>query len=213
VSNEESVKTAADSLSQKLGANKLYAIVNNAGTGFAHGTPPSEILDTNTRGPRRVVNACLPLLDPQCGRIVNLGSGAGPMYFNKLRTNEDKKRFVNAMSEEEIEKEIANCLAMNDGYSAYAGSKALLACYTMALAKEHPNLMISILTPGWIKTNMTAGQGASKEPHEGTVSLRKCLFEELPMSGYFWGSDGLRSPLHYLRNPGEKEYDGQLPSW
>ena len=66
---------------------------------------------------------------------------------------------------------------------------------------------------GYIKTNMTAGHGATKLPHEGTVSLRKCLFEQLPSSGYFYGSDGLRSPLHYLRNPGEPEYDGALPSW
>ena len=61
---------------------------------------------------------------------------------------------------------------------------------------------------------MTKGSGASKEPHEGTVSLRKCLFDDLSgKSGYFWGSDGLRSPLHCGRNPGEEEYDGELPEW
>ncbi|KAL7530756.1 hypothetical protein ACHAXR_003656, partial [Thalassiosira sp. AJA248-18] len=66
VSNEDSVKSAATSLSQTLSTTntKLYAIVNNAGTGFAHGTSPSTILDTNTRGPRRVNNAFLHLLDP-----------------------------------------------------------------------------------------------------------------------------------------------------
>ena len=50
VSNGDSVRSAASLLSEKLGDDKLYAFVSNAGTGFAHGTSPKEILDTNTRG-------------------------------------------------------------------------------------------------------------------------------------------------------------------
>jgi carbonyl reductase 1 len=215
VSNDASVQSAATTLSQKLGqSSKLYAIVNNAGTGFCHNTPPSEILDTNTRGPRRVVDAFLPYLDPTIGRIVNLGSGAGPMFVggNKL-SNDRKRRYLNPMDNKEIEEEITHILKMNDEYAAYGGSKALLACYTMKLAQLHPSLSISILSPGYILTDMTRGMGATKSPEEGTVSLIKCLFEDLPASGYFWGSDGLRSPLHYLRNPGEPEYDGTMPSF
>lgn len=143
---------------------------------------------------------------------MNLGSGGGPSFVGGyLQSNSDKKRYLFGMSEEEIEAEIQKIEASNG--PAYQGSKALLACYTMDLAKKHPNLMISIITPGWIKTAMTAGSAANKEPHEATVSIKKCLFEELPASGYFWGSDGKRSPLHYMRNPGEPEYDGTLPSF
>ena len=69
VSNPASIQSAAAALSQSLGTSKLDAIVNNAGTGFAHSTSPAEILDTNTPGPRRVVNSFLPLLSPQ-GKIV-----------------------------------------------------------------------------------------------------------------------------------------------
>lgn len=214
VSNEASVKSAAASLSQTLGSNKLYAIVNNAGTGFSHGTSPPEILDTNTRGPRRVIDNFLPFLNPTSGRIINVGSGAGPMFFDMLSNKEQKHRYVCPMSQKEIEKEIQTIQAMGDDFCAYSGSKALLACYTMALAKEHPNFMVSIITPGYIKTNMTAGHGgATTLPHEGTVSIRKCLFEDLPESGYFWGSDGLRSPLYYCRSPGEPEYDGVIPAF
>ena len=125
-----------------------------------------------------------------------------------LRNKKHKQRYLQSMSEAEIEDEITKILSMNDDFGAYAGSKALLACYTMDLADQHPNLMISIITPGYIKTAMTEGAGATKEPHEGTVSLKKVLFDELPSSGWFWGSDGLRSPLHWLRNPGEPEFDG-----
>ena len=195
--------------------NKLYAIVNNAGTGIAHGTSLAEILDTNVRGPRRVVDNFLPLLDPKVGRIVNVGSGAAPSFVSSmLTTKREKTQYVSPMDREEIEEEILKVERMNDNYTAYAGSKALLACYTMSLARQHPNLSIAILTPGYIKTNMTKGYGATKSPCEGTVALRKCLFDDLTgKSGYFWGSDGLRSPLHYLRNPGEPEYDSEAPTF
>lgn len=129
------------------------------------------------------------------------------MFFDMLEEDE-KKKYTNAMDESEIEKEIGKIESRNDGFAAYAGSKALLACYTLDLAKKHPELMVSILSPGYIKTSMTAGMGATKPPEEGTVSLKKCLFDDLPASGYFWGSDGLRSPLHFCRNPGEPEFDG-----
>ena len=144
----ESVKAAASDLSQRLGNEKLYAIVNNAGTGFSHGTLPPEILDTNTRGPRRVVESFLPLLNESTGRIVNVGSGAGPMYFDKIKSIAEKKRYMNPMTDEEIEVEIKRIEAKGDSYAAYSGSKALLACYTMALAKQYSNLMVSIITPG-----------------------------------------------------------------
>jgi NAD(P)-dependent dehydrogenase (short-subunit alcohol dehydrogenase family) len=146
VSNQSSIQSAASLLSTSLGTSKLYAIVNNAGTGFSHGTSPAEILDTNTRGPKRVVDAFLPLLEPK-GRIVNVGSGAGPMFFDMLETSE-KKKYVEPMEEGEIEKEISRIEDMNEGFVAYAGSKALLACYTLDLAKKNPDLMVSIITPG-----------------------------------------------------------------
>mmetsp|Transcript_18872 Transcript_18872/g.29566 ORF Transcript_18872/g.29566 Transcript_18872/m.29566 type:complete len:303 (-) Transcript_18872:58-966(-) len=208
VSSEESVQSAAQDLTAKLGSEKLYGLVNNAGTGIMHNTLPAEILDTNTRGPRRVVNHFLPLINQDCGRIVNLGSGAGPIFLENIRSKKEKQRYLEPMSETEIEGEITKILSANDDFTAYSGSKALLACYTMDLAYQHPNLMISIVTPGYIKTAMTIGAGATKEPHEGTISLKKALFGELPSSGWFWGSDGLRSPLHWMRNPGEPEFDG-----
>ncbi|KAL7517932.1 hypothetical protein ACHAWX_002806, partial [Stephanocyclus meneghinianus] len=205
VGDDSSVAAAAAELSQRLRNERLYAIVNNAGTGVSHGTLPAEILDTNTRGPRRVVDNFMPLLNKSEGRIVNVGSGGGPGHVSRIQSNDvDWKRFCFPMGQAEIEREIGLIEAQNDSTVAYRGSKALLACYTMALAQQHPELMISIITP--------AGTGASKLPHEGTVSLRKCLFEDLPCSGYFWGSDGKRSPLHFMRNPGDPEYDGALPS-
>lgn len=204
VSSDESVEAAASDLSARLGDEKLYAIVNNAGIISNEQNRASAVLNTNTRGPIRVVDNFIKHLQPK-GRIVNLGSGGGPNFVSTLR-GKDKERYMNAMSNDEIEAEIAKIEAMGEGFSSYQGSKALVTCYTMALAEKYPELMCSSVSPGWILTNMTRGMGASKSPEEGTVSLRKCLFENLPKSGWYWGSDGLRSPLHYMRNPGEPEY-------
>ena len=51
---------------------------------------------------------------------------------------------------------------------------------------------------------MTKGMGGGLTPEQGTVSTMRCLFDELPGNGLFFGSDGLRSPIHVPRNPGEK---------
>ena len=68
--------------------------------------------------------------------------------------------------------------------SGYGPSKALLACYTMLLAKENPSWNISCCSPGFIDTKLTAGWGASKTPEEGTMAIRKLLFE--PLEGNGW---------------------------
>ena len=73
------------------------------------------------------------------------------MFFRYLKTDEEKKRYVSPIStEEDLEAEIRRIedLVGEDEFGAYAGSKALLACYTMGLAREYPNLMISVITPG-----------------------------------------------------------------
>ena len=68
------------------------------------------------------------------------------------------------------------------------------------------------MSPGYIQTNMTKAYGSGGlTPEQGTISTMRCLFDELPGNGLFFGSDGLRSPIHVPRNPGEPEYDGKPP--
>ena len=65
-----------------------------------------------------------------------------------------------------------------------------------------------ILITRFIQTKMTAGYGARLTPEQGTVSLRRCLFDDVT-SGFYYGSDGLRSPLTCTRDPGTPEYGGE----
>jgi carbonyl reductase 1 len=55
---------------------------------------------------------------------------------------------------------------------------------------------------------MTAGYGAKLTPEQGCVSSIKCLFGHVT-SGYYYGSDGLRSPVTMTRDPGMPEYQGE----
>merc|ERR1712167_362555 len=91
---------------------------------------------------------------------------------------------------------------------AYGLSKAGLTAYTMAQAKACPNLVVTSLSPGFIQTAMTQGMGAGLTPEQGLVSLVRCLFGDV-VSGYYYGSDGLRSPLTVSRDPGTPEYQGE----
>ena len=189
--------------------------ISSEGVGLASNATPDEVLNTNLFGPKRVCEAFGPMLSPTEGRIVNVGSGAGPMYVRECPA--DAQRFLCSPPGswgqiEEWGKGKYGLGSAADKMGGYGLSKALLACYTMLLASKHPEWTVSCITPGFIDTKLTAGFGAKKTPEEGTVAIRHCLFEQLSGSGWFYGSDAVRSPYHFMRNPGEPAYDGVPPS-
>ncbi|KAL3911187.1 MAG: hypothetical protein SGILL_007381 [Bacillariaceae sp.] len=224
VGSDESVQQAAASLKSK--DVKLDAIVNNAGTGLAHGVTDEQMINVNYRGLKRVVDNFVPLLDSsKTTRIVNVGSGAGPMYV-KFQPDDRKKLLCSPdITLEQIEDlaktgflpdDAAHENAWIASAGAYGLSKALTYCYTMYTAKalSDKNIISTCLSPGFIATNIVPDEhkGSAKPVEEGTVSIRHCLFETtMDNNGWFYGSDAKRSPPHYMRNPGEPEYDGKLP--
>jgi len=204
--SDASVREAAAYVKKQLGGQPLYGIVNNAGTGLAHQVGPDVILNTNLYGPKRMAEAFLPLLDPTAGRIVNVGSGAAPMWLRNQ--NRDVKQLLSDpnITWEQIEA-LVHAVGSNN---AYGLSKACLSAYGMVLAKVHPNILTTTISPGFIDTAIVRGYGARKPPSEGTVSIRHCLFADRSKigNGYYYGSDGLRSPLTTTRDPGTPEFSG-----
>jgi len=216
VGSDDSVQKAAASLKER--DVKLTAIVNNAGTGLAHGSSDEMILNVNVMGPKRIVDSFQSLLDPAGSKIVNVGSGAGPMYV-ATQPVDRKKKFCNPeVTWEEIQAELDSGVPKEDpahgsGMGSYGLSKALVSCYTMMLARDFAatNVSAFCLTPGYIETAITAGWPGGKPVEEGTISIRHCLFEAgKEESGWFFGSDAKRSPLHVMRNPGEQAFDGKV---
>ena len=210
VTNDASVAAAAAGLLSK--GVTLYAVVNNAGVGLAQpGAPsaPDSILDTNFYGVKRVSLAMLPLIDPGQGRIVNVSSGVASAYL-KGQDAATKALFSQPPSWEALEAGVkaavaANNVGMGNGYGL---SKAALSAYTILQAKEYANLKVTSLSPGFVDTPMTTGFGAKLTPEQGCKSSIKCLFEPVT-SGFYYGSDGLRSPLTMTRDPGMPEYQGE----
>lgn len=211
VGSDESVQNAATVIQSALGSEKLRGLVNNAGQGFNTASTRDELLNVNFWGVKRVSDAFLPMLDQNEGRVVNLGSGAAGMYVESLgQTDEARCMIKDEITMEEIVSHI-NAHKDTAAMNAYGLSKAAVAQYTKVLARENPKIMFSCISPGFISTQMTAGNGASKPPVEGTHVIMKTLFQPLKASGWYYGSDGVRSPYHYMRSPGEPEYDGKYP--
>jgi carbonyl reductase 1 len=225
VANDASVAQAASQLATKLGGEKLYGVVNNAG--IASGAL-AMVLDVNTRGIKRVCQAMLPLLAAD-GRVVNVTSASGPSFVAKCDdrrkrqlTNPDVKwEDVEALMTEAIaigaERGSFAAAGLGDG-EAYGLSKACANAFTLVLAREQPGLRVNACTPGFIETDLTRpymeGSGKSakemgmKSPAEGTRSPMHLLFGTLEGNGHYYGSDTLRSPLDRYRAPGSPAFTG-----
>ena len=81
VSEYESVLSAAKFLQHRN--VKLYALVNNAGIGFATMEDAMIMMNTNYYGPKRVTEVFIDLIDDINGRIVNTSSSGALEWLEK----------------------------------------------------------------------------------------------------------------------------------
>lgn len=229
VGDDNSVSSAAGDVGARFGTEPrpLYGIINNAGIGFGS-ADMGTVLNVNTLGPRRVCDAFLPLLR-EGGRVINISSASGPNFVSACSAARKQQLTDSGVTWPQIQSLMDECLALDqqgsdlatagfgDG-SAYGLSKALLICYTMLMARSHPELQINACTPGWIETDLTrpfaTAQGASpsalgmKSPEQGTKAAIHLLFGEPGGSGWYFGSDAVRSPIDRYRSPGDPPYTG-----
>lgn len=218
VTDDDSVSAAARSVLSKYGSSSnptpLYGIVNNAG---GHTRDDFEGgVQLNLYGPRRVCDAFLPLLSTAGGRIVNISSAAGPMFVANL-PEEDKAFFTKApASWEDIEDKVSFARNPPDSWTqnsfggyTYGFTKACLNLYTMQLARDYPSLTVAAVTPGLIDTDLTRsfGMANAKPPEEGTIAPMFALLDDNVVSGAYYGSDAVRSPLDAYRSPGDPPYE------
>merc|ERR1711936_1504152 len=214
VGSDDSVQAAAKSLKDR--GVKLYALVNNAGIGFKAGIATHDMMNTNYMGPKRVTDALVGLIDPKDGRIVNTSSGAASGWLKKQDAKTQAFYTNPDLTWEDLNASVqANVAAKNfnlgPGFSSsYGLSKAALCALTLVQAKAFPNLKVTSLSPGFVDTPMVAGSNSTSKitPEKGCTSSLKCLFENV-ISGAYYGSDGLRSPMTIGRDPGTPEYQGE----
>jgi NAD(P)-dependent dehydrogenase (short-subunit alcohol dehydrogenase family) len=225
VTSDASVARARAQLETRLGGDRLYGVVNNAGVGAAAGSLAAT-LEVNTRGVRRVCEALAPLVADD-GRVVNVTSASGPSFVSKC--SDDSKQQLTSRDVEwsQIEKVMDEAVKIAGGQGTFAAaglcdgdayglSKACATAFTIAFARAHPKLHVNACTPGFIETDLTrpylAGAGKTakemgmKPPSEGTRSPLHLLFGAVEGNGRYYGSDAKRSPLDRYRSPGDPEY-------
>jgi NAD(P)-dependent dehydrogenase (short-subunit alcohol dehydrogenase family) len=162
VTDQSTIDAARDRI--EAGPGQLDALVNNAGI---YGDPVGaadydledahEVLEVNTFGPWRLIEAFLPLLrNSDAPRIVNVSSGAGQLSD------------------------------MNGGRGAYRVSKAALNALTRTLAWDERDIKVNAMCPGWVRTDM-GGAGASRSVEEGadTAVWLATLSDDGPTGGFF----------------------------
>ena len=195
----------------------LYALVNNAGVGLnnisdlglSSEAQTQLVLNTNFKGPQRVTEAFVDMLEDE-GRIVNVSSGSASGWL--CQQDENVKALFSDPNITIDQLDDAVDAALKEGrvgsLCGYGLSKAALTALTLYHAKLYPHLKVVSLSPGFIDTNMTRGFGARLTPVEGCRSSIKCLFDDVT-PGWYYGSDGLRSPMTCPRDPGMPEYEGE----
>ena len=242
VGNADSVVGAASGLRD----TPLYALVNNAGIQGR----PEEMFNVNFFGLKRCVDAFLPNLKLSGGeaRIVNVSSGAAPMFVEKCTPARLATLISKSASIDDIVAAANDFLSLlaaakEDGGAAmsaagyprpdpnsffgmdpwqqlvYGASKAFVNSYTVALAASFgpaSPLTVNACTPGFIATDMTkplfesigksATEAGAQPVEAGTRAILFLLFGQPGGSGWYFGSDAVRSPMHKYRAPGTPAY-------
>ena len=220
VADQGSVQAAAGVIRELCGGEDqpLMGLVNNAGIGLGS-EDLEKVLDVNTYGPKRVCEAFLPLIKDG-GRVVNVSSASGPNFVASCDADLQARLTADDVQWADVEAVIEEYLEGTPAgeVNAYGLSKACLNAYTIELARETPRLTVNACTPGFIETDLTRpfaeARGATpeemgmKSPEEGTRSILHLLFGEPGGSGWYFGSDAVRSPLDRYRSPGDPPYRG-----
>jgi NAD(P)-dependent dehydrogenase (short-subunit alcohol dehydrogenase family) len=162
VTDQATVDAARERIEADVGV--LDALVNNAGV---YGDPVGaadydldrahEVLEVNTFGPWRLIEAFLPLMRSSSRpRIVNVSSGAGQLSD------------------------------MNGGRAAYRLSKSALNALTRTLASDERWVKVNTMCPGWVRTDMGGG-AAPRSVEEGadTAVWLATLPDDGPTGGFF----------------------------
>lgn len=175
VTSSASVDAAAVRVASRLAPGaRLHGLVSNAGVLW--GEPLERLLAVNTVGARRFVEAFVPLLRPDGGRVVVVSSGLGPLLLGYASAARRAALLDSAaLRWADVEGVMAECLAAQAGgpaeferigfgggpfaeaavdFHMYGLSKAFADAYMAALAAREPGLRVNSCDPGLVWTEL-----------------------------------------------------------
>lgn len=175
VSKTDEADAAVKECVEKMGG--LDILVNNAGItkdGLLMRMKDSDwddVMNTNLKGAFNMMRAaCRPMMKNRFGRIINVGSVVGSMG--------------------------------NPGQANYCASKAGLIGLTQSAAKElaSRNILVNVVAPGFITTDMTEGMGAD---------AKKALMDAIPVARFGSGRD-VAGAVVFLASDASSYITGQV---
>ncbi|CAL4968740.1 unnamed protein product [Urochloa decumbens] len=190
VTSQEKEKLSGMDMDQRLGWmwENTRETYDTAKTGLA----------TNYYGTKQVIEAFLPLLQASSeGRIVNVSSHLGQL---RLFRSEELKQELNDtdnltqerldelldMFLKDFEEDKVDSRGWPKYFSAYKVAKATLNAYTRILAREHPELHVNCVHPGYVKTDMTIHSGLLTPEEGGSRVAMVALLPEGGVTGAFF---------------------------
>ncbi|KAG7033465.1 Short-chain dehydrogenase/reductase 2b, partial [Cucurbita argyrosperma subsp. argyrosperma] len=158
-----------------------------------------ECLNTNYYGLKRVTEALLPLLQKSLGgaRIVNVSSLRSELKripgehirkelgdienLNEEKVDEVLKKFLHDLKEDRLE---ANGWSLM--LPPYSISKAAVNAYTRILARQHPEMYINCVHPGYVDTDINWHTGVLTVEEGARGPLKLALFPDGSPTGCYF---------------------------
>ena len=202
VSNQESVDRAAKEVGEKYGS--LDVLLNNAGIANNN---PTEVFEVNLYGVKRTIEAFEPLLKKSADpRIVVVSSEVGKSALD-LMTPDLQSTFtnINSLTYSTISSLASDYLSSFSSaatrtwpnpaqtYGSYGVSKTFVSAWSQLYAKQHPEIRLAVVCPGYCQTDL-APEG-TRPAEAGGLSVIFPILEDTWEQGGFY-RDG--EPLKYI---------------
>ena len=146
---------AIAALAKDFGDEPIDVLINNAGV-YGPGQQSAEEMDYEGWAKTFATNTMAPLCVAQA-------------FHRNLKNGKDKKLVT-------ITSRMGSTAESSGGYLAYRSSKAAVnnVMRGLSLAWKEDGIVVSLLHPGWVKTDM-GGKGADLEPHESVAGMRRVI--------------------------------------
>ena len=179
VTSASSVASAANTVKETLGEDHLYGLVSNAG--ILWGYSINDLCDVCATGAVRVLDAFLPMVQPDLGRVIVVSSGLGPLMHGYASLERQQamrgesctwKDTLVPMMEECIQTYESTApgerpkafeeLGFPGGpfaeaapdFHMYGLAKMFADAAMLSLSRSHPNLLINSADPGLVYTDL-----------------------------------------------------------